>query len=701
MRSAAVLLFTVLLTGSTMRAEDFVVYKFDTDAEIKRVAASDVKVSAAKDTGAAVLHCSSGHATAWPGITLKPDGAAPWDLAKFESVSFDVKNTGAEAVQVNCRIDNPGADGSKNCLNDHVSVKPGERGTLTVALTHPPAKQLNVNLFGMNGYPAIAAASTKTGIDPSKINQIVIFIAQPAKDYDFEINTIRATGSFTPEPIPADLDEKNFFPLIDTFGQYIHANWPGKTHSLDELKSRIATEAADLAAKPGPAHVDPYGGWADGPKLDATGFFRTEKHDGKWWLVDPDGRLFWSNGIDCVQAWQDTPIEERENWFQDFPGAQADFKSLLKKPWQIVHGHYAGKKPDCFFFTIANLMRKYGADWQKSFNELAHTRMKSWGLNTIGSWSSPEVYLLRKTPYTVFIYGQGKNLEGSTGYWGKFRDVFDPSYEANLKKRMTEEKGKSIDDPWCLGYFVDNELSWGDDTSLSLAALISPADQPAKKVFLADLKAKYGDIAKLNAAWGTTHASWDALAESRTAPDKEKARADLTAFYSKTAEQYFKTSRDVVKEAAPKQLYLGCRFAWVNDLAIAASVKYCDVISFNLYHRSIADFVLPGKADMPLLVGEFHFGALDRGMFHTGLVPTKNQAERAALYKSYVTGALKHPLFVGAHWFQYMDEPTTGRALDGENYQIGFVDGADTPYAETIEASRDVGWRMYEVRAAK
>ena len=45
-----------------------------------------------------------------------------------------------------------------------------------------------------------------------------------------------------------------------------------------------------------------------------------------------------------------------------------------------------------------------------------------------------------------------------------------------------------------------------------------------------------------------------------------------------------------------------------------------------------------------------------------------------------------------------MDEPTTGRALDGENYQIGFVDIADTPYPETIAAVRKVGDGMYAYR---
>jgi hypothetical protein len=102
----------------------------------------------------------------------------------------------------------------------------------------------------------------------------------------------------------------------------------------------------------------------------------------------------------------------------------------------------------------------------------------------------------------------------------------------------------------------------------------------------------------------------------------------------------------------------------------------------------------------PVIIGEFHFGALDRGLFHPGLVPVASQKERANTYRRYVTDCLKSPVIVGCHWFMYQDEPLTGRIYDGENYQIGFVDIADTPYQETVEASRAVAADMYDVRAS-
>jgi len=191
--------------------------------------------------------------------------------------------------------------------------------------------------------------------------------------------------------------------------------------------------------------------------------------------------------------------------------------------------------------------------------------------------------------------------------------------------------------------------------------------------------------------------TWQALLEERQVPDKKKAWADLTAFYRKTAEAYFRSIRDELKQVAPNQLYLGCRFAWVNDRAARAAMKFCDVVSYNRYSYSVEQHRLPNGIDMPTIIGEFHFGALDRGMFHTGLKRTTDQQDRADKYGSYVRGALRNPQIVGTHWFQYKDQATTGRG-DGENYQIGFIDICDKPYPEIVRAAREVGYSLYEYR---
>ncbi len=674
-------------------AQRQVLFDFDSGFDFSKVAATDAKVAEAKRDGGSALAVATGHKERWPGIILKAPGGQ-WDLAKYDRIALDVTNTGAGSVTVNCRVDNVGADGASNCCAGRITLQPGKSGTLKVRFKRKSAVVEGVKLFGMRGYPVSGSGKAAGRINPAKVVGLLIFVARPSKDHAFEVDTIRAEGAYTPTRQPT-LTAETFFPFIDTFGQYIHRDWPGKTHSPADLAKARKDEQADLDARPGPSNWSTYGGWKDGPRAKATGFFYPAKHGGKWWLVDPEGHLFFSHGIDCVNERTATPLDDHDRWWQDFPGNRPEFKEFFGRTGHVVRDYYKGKRPQTFNFGGANLRRKYGQTWREQVAATAHRRLRSWGLNTIGNWSDSRIYLLKKTPYCVAIHASGPPIEGSRGYWGKFKDPFHPDFARNLKTRMAREVGRSAGDPMCIGYFVDNEIAWGNDTSLAVASLASPPEQPAKKAFITDLKARYRTIGKLNAAWGTKHASWDALAAGTAAPDRKRAAADLHAFYDRVAEQYFKTCRAAVKAVAPNNLYLGCRFAWVNDRAAAVAARYCDVVSYNQYKRSVADFKMPAGIDKPVIIGEFHFGALDRGMFHTGLVPVPSQAARAEAYRSYVRGAVANPQIVGTHWFKYQDESTTGRALDGENYQIGFLDVCDTPYPETIAACREVGYDLY------
>jgi hypothetical protein len=71
-----------------------------------------------------------------------------------------------------------------------------------------------------------------------------------------------------------------------------------------------------------------------------------------------------------------------------------------------------------------------------------------------------------------------------------------------------------------------------------------------------------------------------------------------------------------------------------------------------------------------------------------GLVGVGRENERGTAYARYIRAVADNPDFVGAHWFQYLDEPLTGRTLDGENAHIGFVTVADLPYTELSDAAR-------------
>ncbi|MDQ5853226.1 MAG: hypothetical protein M3380_14370, partial [Chloroflexota bacterium] len=86
-------------------------------------------------------------------------------------------------------------------------------------------------------------------------------------------------------------------PLIDELGQSTIHDWPTRSHSAQEVTERLRAQFADAPRQRWPTGFSSWGGWT-GKRLAATGFFRTE-HDGRrWWLVDPDGYVFWSAGQD-------------------------------------------------------------------------------------------------------------------------------------------------------------------------------------------------------------------------------------------------------------------------------------------------------------------------------------------------------------------------------------------------------------------
>jgi hypothetical protein len=127
-----------------------------------------------------------------------------------------------------------------------------------------------------------------------------------------------------------------------------------------------------------------------------------------------------------------------------------------------------------------------------------------------------------------------------------------------------------------------------------------------------------------------------------------------------------------------------------------------DVFSLNIYRdappRATLDRVYEAIR-RPMLIGEFHIGVPERGLA-PGLVQAMNQEERGIAYRYYVEQGMAHPAMIGAHWFQWVDQPATGRN-DGENYNIGFVDVTDQPYTELVTAAKATHARLLGVHGGK
>ncbi|MGW8315772.1 MAG: beta-galactosidase [Bacteroidales bacterium] len=490
--------------------------------------------------------------------------------------------------------------------------------------------------------------------------------------------------------MPEEELRSTFYPFVDSFGQYMFDEWPLKIRTREELAMHEARERKALAEASPLQEWNRYGGWATGPQLEATGRFRVEKVNGKWWFVDPEGRLFWSHGIDCVEFGTQTRtrITDREHFFQALPEEGTSEGSLYRV------SDDQGDPIRYLSFHALNLFRKYGSSWKETSQERIHKRLRFWGINTIGNWSDPDIYLQRRTPYVLTAY---------TLKTGLLADPFTPDFQETLEESLRLRK-EEVGDPWCLGVFVDNELKWGVKWAAKIPEQIlsAPASQPAKRAFLDRMMEHYGSVDHLNASWGTFFSDWEQLLQNdRAVPG---AAGDMREFMKEYTSRYYKSCRDAVKSVDPEMLYLGCRMDFhlypedtsLNYIIRIAS-EYCDVVSFNRYRYTCTELVPPDGDDYPVIIGEFHFGSLETGLLQPGLRYAADPEERASLYDFYVTSALKNPYLVGTHWFQLADQAVTGRP-DGENYQAGFLTVGDVPQSEITSAARDLGQRMYRLR---
>jgi hypothetical protein len=640
--------------------------------------------------------------TGYPGVLIK----GRWDLSKCNRVTFElVHRDGKGELPLTVRLDNPDADPGKSLGVFVDRVKLTGKGVKSCSVSLPPSlphgREISGKLFGMRKGP-LATTGVVADLDASKVVGVAVYMNEPKLDWLWGVKRIVAhTGEAAAVPEWMKLPADKFFPFIDPYGQFKYKEWPGKVHSDADLVAAREREKADLAAHPGPKGWSMFGGWADGPKQKATGHFRVEKVDGKWWMVDPEGCLYWSHGpVRVTPSTAITPLDKREFYFDNLPAEGTPFAKFYTTRDELLYPYYVKRNIQrTYDFSSANCYRKYGDNYYDIFADLAHVRLRSWGLNTIANSSDKKICLMDRTPYTDRFELKSKPIAGSQDGWWPFRDPFDASFRADVRRLMAEHK-QEMEDPWCFGFFVDNELSWGGPTDLAAWTLASPADQAAKIEFQKRMQAKYATVEKLNAKWASTYADWTAFLTATQRPGKG-ADEDLTEFTLAIADAYFKSVREEFKAAAPDKIYMGCRFAGRGpEFALKVAAKYCDIVSFNIYARHLDDFKLPAGVDKPVMIGEFHFGALDRGMFHPGLIKLESQEERGRVYVQYVTSALRHPNVVGVHWHQFGDQATTGR-FDGENFQVGFVDCCGTPYPETIAGIREVGYRMYEIRSGK
>jgi hypothetical protein len=615
------ILVLLLITGCTETEETFVV-NFDS-----------------KTTGAK-----------WAIGELNP--GLPSDWSQFGFLTFELKSSSTQWFDL-IIYDTSGI----RRVTIHPMQGPWVRASVPlVHLQKRNTKGMDMAAIGKTARPGYWIGFSNAVGAITAIDSFGVFMRQPIGDPSIEIRNVELTMSAR-DTIFGPL------PLVDEFGQWISAEWTGKTKSLDELRETWSEE--EKALRPGDFMISKYGGFSE-MKTGATGFFRVEKIDGIWWFVDPEGYLFFSTGSTGIGPRSEfARVKGREYIFSAEPPSEELVVPKSGTGQTAAQTARPGGSSSYSFFTW-NLYRRFGTDWYQKWMDFTIRRMDNWGLNTIANWSDATLGASGRKPYVATLRGWG--IE--TGLMG-MPDVYAPEYPATVDKSAQQQCASRKDDPFLLGYFIGNEPPWPNrELELVNEILAGPATS-----MQAELK-KY--------------------LEAGDTPERRKS------FVYDTYTRFITIVNEAVKKHDPNHLNLGLRFGGSAPDAIIKASKEFDVFSFNSYGYSVNQNIIKRVGEItgqPMIIGEFHFGVPERGLA-PGLAQTVSQAERAVAYQYYVENAAANPAIIGTHWFQWIDQPSTGR-FDGENYNIGFVDVTDRPYNELVNAAREIFKRLPAVHSGK
>lgn len=527
--------------------------------------------------------------------------------------------------------------GRWTCLtatSDGASLRLYVDGALDAELKQPSS-------LGFNGQPLLIGAGL--GGKPSlkgRVGELRLYDrALPAEEVRALYESMRP--AYGAEAAAAAGAPRDGTVIVETHGNNPETPGPWraqKTRLLELLKGYVPSGDR--------VRLDAYGGCLELPREKATGYFRTQKIGGRWWLIDPEGYRYYNVGINTVR--------EPKAVDKNFGGAER---------------------------------------WA----EQTTARFRENGFNGLGNGSStalqkvkqPLVWVLRHN--FLFAFAREKGLveaaSGTQGFPNRCMPVFDPAFPA-FCERYGQALAATANDPTLLGIMTENEIQ-------------CPVDLLDRYLG--------GDASDPNTKPGHDAAAAWLAARKGTADPKGVTRRDRYEFIAYAFERYYGTVVPIVRKYDPNHLYLGSRINYSegefdNPWFWKMMARHHDVVSVNYYGRWGAQADELGDwatwADRPILFTEWYAKALDAvpklANTHGAGWVVRTQEDRARYYQQFALNALETPNVVGWHYFKYMDDPPESKALDnmgGANK--GMFDVYGQPHKPVLDRARAVNREVY------
>ena len=382
-------------------------------------------------------------------------------------------------------------------------------------------------------------------------------------------------------------------------------------------------------------------------KTTKTGFWHTEKIEGRFWLVDPEGGLNIHRAINSVRPGQGERNASafRERFITREAWAQAASALLLENGF-----HGTGAWSDTTLLTT-------GANFAFCPNL---NLMADYGRRRGGTFQRP----------------------GRLGFPNNAIFTFDPEFIDFCDQAVAARVAPFRDNPDILGYFTDNELPHGN-TVLNSYLSIENSNDP-------------GRLAAENwlSGRGQTRETLD-----------DQTRREFLGFAS---DRYMSIVSTAIRKHDPNHLVLGPRlYGGDRDrLDLVQSVaRHADIISCNYYdiwtpaERHTKGWTeLTGK---PFMLTEWYTKGEDSGLANTTGAGwnVRTQRDRGLFYQNFTLALIESGNCVGWHWHRYQDNDPTASGVDPSNIDSnkGIVDNDYEPYTDLVAAMREINTSVFDL----
>ncbi|MDR0540941.1 MAG: agarase [Dysgonamonadaceae bacterium] len=383
----------------------------------------------------------------------------------------------------------------------------------------------------------------------------------------------------------------------------------------------------------------------------ATGFFRVEKQDGRWWIIDPEGYRNFQLAINSIQPGR-----------SDRNTTAFNYKFGTHEKWMQV---------------TADSLHHYGfygsGSWSRTESIINHNK----------TGGKP----LTHTPNLNFMSSYGNirggtyQLPGNTGYPNQCIFVFDPEFEVFCDKHA-QQVLKYKDDKNLFGFFSDNEMPLGLNNLQGYLTLQNKEDPG----YLAAKK-------------------W--LKDKGLTEDKI-TNAEREEFAGYVAERYYSIVSKALKKYAPNHMYLGSRLhggAKNVKAIVRAAGKYCDIVSFNYYGDWTPQpevlTLWESESGRPFMITEFYTKAMDAGLANTtgAGFTVHTQKDKGYAYQHFCLALLESKSCVGWHYFKYQDNDPTAKGVDPSNIDSnkGIVNNDFAYYHPLMELMQQLNKNIFQL----